>query len=59
MIKPHTYITGHSSVKVKCVETGIVYHSLSQAERITGLTTIRQWYQGRQLTVGGYHWETV
>jgi hypothetical protein len=47
--------------KVRCVETGIVYHSQKEAERMTGINganissccTHRPKYK----TAGGFHWE--
>lgn len=44
--------------KIKCVETGIVYNSLREAERETGCahTHISNCVRGKQKTCGGYHW---
>ena len=50
--------TSKHSKPVKCVETGIVYISLHEAERETGIlyTLICRALKGRQKTAGGYHW---
>lgn len=44
--------------KIKCVETGIIYDSLREAERETGCahTHISDCVRGKQKTCGGYHW---
>ena len=53
----------HASKKVLCVETGIIYNSIREAERITGVynTNISACCLGRykHKTAGGYHWEYI
>lgn len=47
------------SKPVLCIETGIIYPSLKEAERQTGIfaTSIKQVCKKRQKTSGGYHWK--
>lgn len=47
--------------KVRCVETGEVYDSMSAAGRAIGLSYygINLCVLGKQKTCGGYHWERV
>lgn len=53
----------HASKEVLCVETGIVYESVRQAERVTGVqnTNISACCLGkyRHKTAGGYHWKYI
>ena len=42
---------------VICVETGVVYESLSNAKKTTGLNNIHAAINGVQNTCGGYHWK--
>lgn len=53
--------TSKYSKSVKCVETGVVYASMHEAERETGIlyTSICRAVNGEQNTAGGYHWECV
>lgn len=46
---------------VRCIETGIVYESLSQAARQNGVrdTSIRRACLGERKTSNNYHWEFV
>lgn len=50
-----------TSVKVRCVETGEVFQSQSEAAKTFGLhiCTINACVRGRNKTAGGYHWERV
>ena len=52
-----------TSKKILCVETQIIYKSLREAERLTGISHsgISQAAQeyGTQKTAGGYHWQYV
>lgn len=52
-----------TSKKILCVETQIIYKSLREAERLTGInhSGISQAAQkdGKQKTAGGYHWEYI
>ena len=43
-------------VEVKCVETGEIFKTITEAERKYGYG-IRDVVNGKQLTAGGYHWE--
>ena len=47
--------------KVKCIETNIVYHSINEAERQTGIdnSSIIKACKGKYKTAGKYHWEYV
>lgn len=47
--------------KVICIETGIVYESMMQAEREIGISmkSISNCCRGKSKTAGGYHWEFV
>ena len=47
--------------KVLCVETGVIYPSVRQAERETGLAQSGIWKccTGKGKTCGGFHWEYV
>lgn len=44
---------------VRCVETGVVYESMSQAGRATGINfkNISDCIQNNRHKAGGYHWE--
>lgn len=52
-----------TSKKILCIETQIIYKSLREAERLTGInhSGISQAAQkdGKQKTAGGYHWEYI
>lgn len=50
-----------NSKQVRCIETGVVYSGLPEAEEKTGCgkTGICLCCNGRQKTCGGYHWEYV
>ena len=45
-------------IKVKCLETGIIYNSLIEAEKNTGINRIciGNCCKGKQKTAGKYHW---
>lgn len=47
--------------KVLCVETGIIYKSINEAERQTGInqSSISKACRGKLKTAGGYHWKFV
>ena len=47
------------SKKIRCVETGIIYDSIKEAEEQLGLShgQITKVCQGKKKTTGGYHWE--
>lgn len=46
---------------VRCIETQIVYPSMREAQRQTGInyTHISQVCKGTRTTAGGFHWESV
>lgn len=46
---------------VKCLETGLVYQSQSEASRRTGISNnmISRACKGELNTAGGYHWQIV
>lgn len=50
---------GTNAKKIKCVETGIIYHSAREAERMLGINNanIRSAICKRVPRAGGYHWE--
>ena len=49
------------SFAVKCIETGIIYNSMREAERQTGIpnASISACYRGIRHTAGGFHWERI
>lgn len=57
----HAWETGlYPTVRVRCVETGVVYASLSAAADAVGLSSssnLTSVLGGRQKTFAGYHWE--
>lgn len=63
---PDTYIAPipqkrNDTKSVVCMETKIVYQSINDAERETGIcaTNIGRVCKGKNRTAGGYHWEYV
>ena len=44
---------------VKCIETGKIYESISQAEGELNVHHICDCINGKRKTTGGYHWELV
>ena len=48
-----------NSKKVRCIETGIIYNSSKEAERLTNVwnSHINQCCTGKRNTAGGYHFE--
>lgn len=42
--------------KVICVETGVVYNSIDEATKITGISNIGRSCKYEHMTSGGYHW---
>ena len=42
---------------VICIETGIVYESVAEATRQTGITHITDVCKGKRKIAGGYHWQ--
>ena len=59
------YVLGKNSIlpkRVKCVETGLIYPSVSVASRAMNLkspTSISKVTHGRQNTAKGYHWVLI
>lgn len=56
------YFKTHPNPKskpVRCVETGVVYESLNQANRLTGVDfrNISECIRNKRHTAGGFHWE--
>lgn len=47
----------YNSKSVICIETGVIYESISKAERKTGASMISSVLKGIQKTSGGYHWK--
>lgn len=49
----------YNTKQVQCIETGMIYLSMKEAERQTGIfaTSIKQVCKKRQKTAGGYHWK--
>lgn len=47
--------------RVRCIETGIIYESLSEASRQTGIaqSSISECCNGKRKTAGGFHWEYI
>ncbi len=71
-VKPQNLLMGHGcrvcgrkrtsekqSRPVRCIETGIVYESISQAQRQTGIFNVHKCANYSQKTAGGYHWEYI
>ena len=56
-------LTNHPELSkpVQCIETGVIYPSLIETQRKTGIfaTSIKQVCKGRQKTAGGYHWQYI
>ena len=50
--------TGWGACRVVCVETGQIYNSIAEAERLTGLS-ISECLRGKFSQAGGYHWKYV
>lgn len=53
-------LSKRSSKPVRCIETGVVYHSQKAASEAVGIhskSDISACCKGRQHTAGGYHWE--
>lgn len=48
-------------IQVQCIETGIIYESMREAARQTGISNIHigQVCKGKNKTAGGFHWRYV
>ena len=44
---------------VQCIETGVIYSSQREAQRMTGINTIHKACTGVYVYAGGYHWRFV
>lgn len=55
------YVLNNHVKAVRCIETGVVYPSIMDAERNTGIkhTSISRCCDGRQKKTHGMHWEFV
>lgn len=55
------YITDPKSYPnaVLCVETGVIYPSISQAQKASGNANVASVLQGISVMAGGYHWRYV
>ena len=51
-----TSIARLRSKKIICIETGIIYNSISEASRIFNNRNIHQVISGKQKKASGYHW---
>ena len=49
------------SQKVQCIETGMIYQSMRDAERLTGIShvNISQVCNGKRETAHGFHWKKI
>lgn len=56
---PIPLIKSSQKVSVICVETNVVYESISEAHRQTGIKHIWDCCRGLLKTAGGYHWKTI
>ncbi len=45
--------------QVRCIETGVVYHSAMKAQRDTGFWNISMVCRGERNDAGGYNWEYI
>ena len=43
--------------KCRCIETGRVFNTISEAEEILGICHVSDVCRGERKTAGGYHWE--
>ena len=67
MIDPNQNRRGQGHKKVRCVETGVIYESIAEASRLTGIgkpgiceaCKYSAGLPSRQQRAGGYHWEYV
>ena len=45
--------------QIRCVETNIIYNSISDAEKQTNICNIGSVCNGKRSVAGGYHWEFI
>lgn len=52
---------GKTTKKVRCVESDIIFNSVSEASTFVGknISGIIACFKGKQKTCGGYHWEYI
>lgn len=53
--------TQRTRKRVRCIETGIIYESLTEASSKTGISqgSISECCNGKRKTAGGFHWEYI
>lgn len=51
----HDLVEKFGAKKVRCVETNIMYNSISEAVKLTGISKIGEVIRGHRRTAGGYH----
>ena len=56
MSESHKGLPAYNRKRVKCVETGIVYNSVTEAQGITGINNISLSARRSDRTAGGFHW---
>lgn len=57
--KKFSPLSGNPKRKVICLETGIVYNSIKEAQIILGLYHISECVNGKRERCGGFHWSFV
>lgn len=53
----NTKINAKKRKPVKCIETNVIYNSITEAEKQTGYKHISDVCLGTRKTAGGYHWK--
>ena len=55
------YVLGNGCFKVRCVETGEIFRSMSEAECVKGIYpgSISDIFRRGRKTAGGFHWERI
>ena len=51
----HELVEKFGAKKIRCVETSVVYNSISEAVKLTGICKIGDVIRGHRRTAGGYH----
>ena len=59
MSKSHKGIPAHNRKRVKCIETDVVYNSVSEAEKLTGISNISLAARNQHRTAGKLHWRYI
>lgn len=44
---------------IRCIETGEIYESIAEAQRLMGVFNVHKCANGQQKTAGGFHWEYI